>query len=77
MSDDGGRWVRIPAALRDELAEVARSGQQPAAALVELYDRARPEDWIAQLVQVNRELAGELRRMEASIPAADPRTRSA
>jgi hypothetical protein len=79
MTDDGGRWVRIPAALRDELAEAARSGSQPAVAtLVDLYDRARPEDWIAQLVRVNRELAGELRRMQASaVSAADPGSRSA
>jgi hypothetical protein len=78
MTDDGGRWVRIPAVLRDELAESARSGALPAAAaLVDLYDRARPEDWIAQLVRVNRELAGELRRMQDAVPAADPGTRSA
>ena len=41
--------------------------------LLELYDRARPEDWIAQLVEVNRELSDELRRLQELSAARKPR----
>jgi hypothetical protein len=78
MGEDTGRWVRIPGVLRDELAELNRTGAHPAVdALIALYDRARPEDWIAQLVEVNRELVEESRRLQALSPADNPRRQTA
>jgi hypothetical protein len=70
--------VRIPGPLRDELAEL--QGKMPTSALAALltsYERARPEDWIAQLVEVNRELSDEIGRLQAEFAAGDPRRRSA
>jgi hypothetical protein len=65
MAEETGRWVRIPCDLRDDLAEAGRQAPHAAViSVVELYDRARPEDWIAQLVAVNRELSDELRRLQ-------------
>jgi hypothetical protein len=65
MAEETGRWVRISRNLRDELAESGRQAPHPAViSLLELYDRARPEDWIGQLVAVNRELSDELRRLQ-------------
>jgi|1185.fasta_scaffold323516_1 hypothetical protein len=65
MAEETGRWVRIPRNLRDELAETGRLAPHPAViSLLELYDRARPEDWIAQLVAANRELSDEVRRLQ-------------
>jgi hypothetical protein len=78
MAQDTGRWVRIPAALRDELVEAGRQAPHPAViSLVALYDRARPEDWIAQLVEVNREMSDELRRLQALSPPASPARQTA
>jgi len=78
MAEETGRWVRIPGALRDELAEISRQGAHPALqSLLELYERARPEDWIAQLVEVNRGLVEELRELQGLSPAASPRRQTA
>jgi hypothetical protein len=78
MAEETGRWVRIPVGLRDELAELNRRGAHPAVdSLLELYARARPEDWIAQLVEVNRELVEELSRLQALSPAEGPRRQTA
>jgi hypothetical protein len=70
MAEETGRWVRIPETLREDLAEFARQAPHPAVtSLLELYEGARPEDWIAQLVEVNRELSDELRNLqEISLP---------
>jgi hypothetical protein len=52
--------------MRDDLAEADRAGGPVLlAALVDLYDRARPEDWISQLVEVNRQMAEEVRQLQA------------
>jgi hypothetical protein len=78
MPDESGRWVRIPERLRDELAEAAVGVRHPALlAVLDLYERARPEDWIAQLVEVNRELADELQKMQVSAVSAGVARRSA
>ena len=54
MAEETGRWVRIRCDLRAELADAGRQVPHPAViSVLELYDRARPEDWIAQLVAVN------------------------
>ena len=59
-----GRWVRLPESLRDELASLADDGSTPVISeVVALWDRARSEDWIAQLVEINRELVAENRRL--------------
>jgi hypothetical protein len=78
MAEETGRWVRIPGGLRDELAEIDRQGAHAALhSLLELYDRARPEDWIAQLVEVNRGLVEELRELQGLSPAETPRRQTA
>ena len=78
MAEETGRWVRVPGDLRDELAELNRGAGHPALeSLIDLYDRARPEDWIAQLVEVNRELVEELRGLQARSPAESPRRQTA
>jgi hypothetical protein len=78
MAEETGRWVRIPAGLRDELAEISRQGAHPALhSLLELYERARPEDWIAQLVEVNRGLVEELRQLQGLSPTQTPRRQTA
>ena len=78
MADETGRWVRVPGRLRDELAELDRHVPHPALqSLIDLYDRARPEDWIAQLVEVNRELVEEVRELQARSPAESPRRQTA
>ena len=78
MAEETGRWVRIPCDLRDDLAEAGRQVPHPAViSVLELYDRARPEDWIAQLVAVNRELSDELRRVQGLSAAESPRRQSA
>ena len=38
-----------------------------ASEVVTLWDEARPEDWIAELVEVNRGLAAENRRLLAEL----------
>jgi len=78
MAEETGRWVRIPRNLRDDLAEAGRQLPHPAViSVLELYDRARPEDWIAQLVAVNRELSDELGRMQGISAAEGPRRQTA
>jgi hypothetical protein len=85
MAEESGRWVRIPGSLRAELAEASAQIAHPALiSVLALYDRARPEDWIAQLVEVNRELSEmnrelheEIRRMQALSPISNPRRQTA
>jgi hypothetical protein len=78
MADETGRWVRIPCDLRDELAEAGRQAPHPAViSVLDLYDRARPEDWIAQLVAVNRDLSDELRRLQELSAVERPRRQTA
>jgi hypothetical protein len=78
MADETGRWVRIPVELRDRLAELdSLESSPPLSALLDLYDCARPEDWIAQLVEVNRRLSEELQRLQTPSAPADPRRRTA
>jgi hypothetical protein len=78
MAEETGRWVRIPCDLRADLGEAGRQVPHPAViSVLELYDRARPEDWIAQLVAVNRELSDELQRMQGLLASESPRRQSA
>ncbi len=57
--------------LRDELNGMTH-GEAAASEVVTLWDEARPEDWIAQLEEVNRALLAENRRLlaEHGLPAA-------
>lgn len=63
--DDKGRWIRVTGGLRESMEREARActcgAARDAAALhvVGLYEQARPEDWIAQLTEINRKLAEE------------------
>jgi hypothetical protein len=63
--DDKGRWIRVTGGLRTSIEREARAcscgAARDAAALhvVGLYEQARPEDWIAQLTEINRKLAEE------------------
>jgi hypothetical protein len=63
--DDKGRWIRVTGGLRKSIEREARAcscgAAHDAAALhvVGLYEQARPEDWIAQLTEINRKLAEE------------------
>jgi hypothetical protein len=74
MNDDG-RWIRVTGRLRDVIEHETRActcgAARDASALevVALYDRARPEDWIAQLTEINRKLTEENRRLETSLEA--------
>jgi hypothetical protein len=71
MNDDG-RWIRVTGMLREAIEQDSRActcgAARDAAALhvAALYDRARPEDWIAQLTEINRKLTEENRRLETS-----------
>jgi len=66
-----GRWIRVSKRLRDELDGMTR-GEAAASEVVTLWDEARPEDWIAQLLEVNRVLLAENRRLlaQAGLPPA-------
>jgi hypothetical protein len=74
MNDDG-RWIRVTGMLREAIEHDTRACTcgvaRDAAALqvVALYDRARPEDWIAQLTEINRKLTEENKRLETSLKA--------
>ena len=74
MNDDG-RWIRVTGRLRESMEYEARActcgAARDAAALdvVALYDRARPEDWIAQLTEINRKLTEENKRLQTSLEA--------
>jgi hypothetical protein len=63
--DDKGRWVRVTGGLRESMEREARGctcgAARNAAAMhvVGLYEQARPEDWIAQLAEINRKLSEE------------------
>jgi hypothetical protein len=61
-----GRWIRVSKRLRDELDGMTR-GEAAASEVVTLWDEARPEDWIAQLLEVNRVLLAENRRLLAEL----------
>ena len=73
--DDDGRWIRVTSGLRDAIEREARActcgAARDAAALdvVALYERARPEDWIAQLTEINRKLTEENKRLQTSLEA--------
>jgi hypothetical protein len=77
MAEETGRWVRISRDLRDELAEAGVQAAPAVSSLIELYDRARPEDWIAQLVAVNRELSDDVRRLQELSALESPRRQTA
>lgn len=72
MNDDG-RWIRVTGRLRESMEYEARActcgAARDAAVLdvVALYDRARPEDWIGQLTEINRKLTEENRRLQTSL----------
>jgi hypothetical protein len=63
--DDKGRWIRVTGGLRESMEREARAcscgAARDAAAMhvVGLYEQARPEDWIAQLTEINRKLSEE------------------
>jgi hypothetical protein len=63
--DDKGRWIRVTGGLRESMEREARAcscgAARNAAAMhvVGLYEQARPEDWIAQLTEINRKLSEE------------------
>jgi hypothetical protein len=71
--DDDGRWIRVTRGLRESIEREARActcgAARDAAALhvVALYERARPEDWIAQLTEINRKLNEENGALRASL----------
>ena len=71
--DDKGRWIRITGGLRQSIEREARAcscgAARDAAALhvVGLYEQARPEDWIAQLSEINRKLAEENTALRSSL----------
>jgi hypothetical protein len=71
--DDDGRWIRVTRGLRESIEREARActcgAARDAAALhvVTLYERARPEDWIAQLTEINRKLNEENGALRASL----------
>jgi hypothetical protein len=77
MAEETGRWVRISRDLRDEVAEAGVQAAPAVSSLIELYDRARPEDWIAQLVAVNRDLSDEVRRLQELSALESPRRQTA
>jgi predicted exporter len=64
VNGETGRWIRVSKRLRDEL-ETTLVDDALASELVELWDTARPEDWIAQLEDLNRALVAENRRLLA------------
>jgi predicted exporter len=64
VNGETGRWIRVSKRLRDEL-ETTLVDDALASKLVELWDTARPEDWIAQLEDLNRALVAENRRLLA------------
>ena len=64
MNGETGRWIRVSKRLRDELEETAVY-EALASEVVALWDSARPEDWIAQLEDLNRALVAENRRLLA------------
>jgi hypothetical protein len=71
--DDKGRWIRVTGGLRQSIEREARAcscgAARDAAALhvVGLYEQARPEDWIAQLSEINRKLAEENTALRSSL----------
>jgi hypothetical protein len=71
VNREPGRWIRVSKRLRDELDGMTY-GEAPASEVVTLWDEARPEDWIAQLEEVNRALLAENRRLlaEQGLPPA-------
>jgi len=82
--DDDGRWIRVTGRLSESMEHEARActcgAARDAAALhaVALYDRARPEDWIGQLTEINRKLTEENNRLQTSLEAiAELRSESA
>jgi hypothetical protein len=73
--DDDGRWIRVTRRLRESMEREGRActcGAPRAAALqaVELYDTARPEDWIGQLTEINRQLTEENTAMRMRLRTA-------
>jgi hypothetical protein len=64
VNRETGRWIRVSRRLRDEL-DAMLVGEAPASEVVALWDSARPEDWIAQLEDLNRALVAENRRLLA------------
>jgi hypothetical protein len=63
--DDKGRWIRVTGGLRESIEREARdctcgaARNDAALHVVGLYEQARPEDWIAQLTEINRKLSEE------------------
>jgi hypothetical protein len=76
--DDNGRWIRITRGLRESIEREARActcgAAREAAALhvVGLYERARPEDWIGQLTEINRKLTEENSALRTSLRRVSP-----
>jgi hypothetical protein len=64
VNGDPGRWIRVSKRLRDKLESTA-ADEGLASEVVALWDAARPEDWIAQLEDLNRALVAENRRLLA------------
>lgn len=78
--DDYGRWIRVTRGLRESIEREARgcscgaAREEAALHVVGLYERARPEDWIGQLAEINRKLEEENRELRSTLQtvAADP-----
>ena len=82
--DDQGRWIRVTHGLRESMEREARActcgAARDAAALhvVALYDRARNEDWIGQLTEINRRLTEENHDLRLQLhPGPELRSESA
>jgi hypothetical protein len=83
--DDEGRWVRVTGGLRESIEREARgctcgaARNEAAMHVVGLYEQARPEDWIAQLTEINRKLAEEnsALRSRLRVGAAELRSETA
>ncbi len=71
--DDNDRWIRVNRGLRESIEREAQKctcgAAREAAAMhvVGLYENARPEDWIAQLTEINRKLSAENTALRTSL----------
>jgi hypothetical protein len=83
--DDEGRWLRVTRGLRESIEHEARgctcgaARNEAAMHVVGLYEQARPEDWIAQLTEINRKLSEEnsALRSHLRVGAAELRSETA
>lgn len=80
--DDKGRWIRVTGGLRESMEREARActcgaaRNEAAMHVVGLYEQARPEDWIAQLTEINRKLSEENTALRSRLRMGAPELRS-